>query len=67
MKEGWKTTEFWVSLATGVFGILVTLGIFSADQAADLTSSVGEFAGAIITAVSAAGYAISRGLSKNKQ
>jgi uncharacterized protein (DUF697 family) len=65
IKEGWKTTEFWVSLATAIFGVLVTLGIFSADQASDITKSVQQFAGGIITAVSAAGYAISRGRTKS--
>ena len=63
-KPGWKTTEFWVSLATGVFGILVTLGIFSADQASDIIDSIGTIAGSVIAGVAAAGYAISRGLAK---
>ncbi len=64
IKAGMKTTEFWVSLAGGLFGVMVTLGVFTADQAAELTNSVGDMAGGVITAVSAAGYAISRGLAK---
>jgi len=63
-KSGWKTTEFWVSLATGFFGILVTLGLFTPEQSADLINSISEFAGGIIISITAAGYAISRGLSK---
>jgi len=64
IKSGVKTTEFWVSLATSIFGVLVTLGYFSADQATDLVNTVQQFAGAVITAVTAASYGISRGLAK---
>lgn len=66
IKSGMKTTEFWVSLAGGIFGVLVTLGVFTPDQAADLTKSIGEIAGGIITAISAASYAISRGIAKKR-
>jgi len=64
IKSGIKTTEFWVSLATGIFGVLVTIGFFTPEQANDLIDSVREFSGAIITAISVASYAISRGLAK---
>ncbi len=64
IKSGAKTTEFWVALATSGFGILVTLGMFTADQAADIVTSVQQFSGAIITAISAASYGISRGMAK---
>ena len=64
IKSGFKTTEFWVSLATGIFGILVTLGVFTPEQANDIITSIGTGAGGIITAVSAFGYAISRGMAK---
>lgn len=64
IKSGMKTTEFWVALASSVFGILVTTGVFTPDQATDMTNSVQQFSGAIITAVTAASYGISRGLAK---
>lgn len=64
IKSGMKTTEFWVSLATGIFGVLVTTGVFSPEQAAEMTQSVADLSGAIITAVAAASYGISRGLAK---
>jgi len=64
IKEGYKTTEFWVSLATAVFGVLVTLGIFTSDQATDLVKAVQQISGGVITAVTAASYAISRGQAK---
>ena len=65
IKSGWRTTEFWVAIATAIFGLLTTLGIFTADQASDLVISVGQFSGAIIAAVSAAAYAISRAKTKS--
>ncbi len=64
IKAGWKTTEFWVSLATGVCGLLVTLGVFDAGQAHDIAASVGKLSGGIIMAVSSAAYAISRARTK---
>jgi uncharacterized protein (DUF697 family) len=66
IKAGWKTTEFWVSIATAVCGLLVTLGVFSPDQSSDLIKTVGTFSGAIIVAVTSAAYAISRSKSKSE-
>lgn len=51
---GWKTTEFWVSVATIVGALTATLAGNLPDKYA-----------AIATAVSAAAYAISRGLAKH--
>lgn len=65
MKTGYKTTEFWVSIATAVFGLLTTTGVFTPDQASDLTQSVGTISGAVITAVSTGIYAISRAKTKS--
>jgi hypothetical protein len=64
IKSGYKTTEFWVALASAVFGILTTTGVFTPDQASDLTAAVGKFSGAIITAISTAAYAVSRAKTK---
>lgn len=64
IKSGWKTTEFWVSLATSIFGVLVTTGVFTPEQAGDLVSSVGQIAGGLITVVASAAYAISRAKTK---
>jgi hypothetical protein len=65
IKAGYKTTEFWVALASALFGILTTTGVFTPDQASDLTAAVGKFSGAIITAITAAAYAISRAKTKS--
>jgi len=67
LKSGWKTTEFWVAIATAVFGLLTTTGVFTPEQASDLTVAVGKFSGAIITAVTTAAYAISRGRAKSTE
>jgi len=64
IKTGYKTTEFWVAIASAFFGLLTTVGIFTPDQAGDLTLAVGKFSGAIITAVSVGAYAISRAKTK---
>lgn len=53
MKSGWKTSEFWVT-ATAVVGLVVS---------AAATPLSPKYA-AIGAAVSAAAYAISRGLAK---
>jgi len=65
IKSGYKTTEFWVALASAIFGILTTTGVFTPQQASDLTAAVGKFSGAIITAVSTAAYAVSRAKTKS--
>ncbi len=66
IKSGIKTSEFWVSIATAICGLLVTLGVFSADQSSDLIQAVGTFSGAVILAISTGAYAISRSKSKSE-
>lgn len=53
MKSGWKTTEFWVSV-TSIVGLV----------AAAVATPLSPKYAAIGAAVSAASYAISRGLAK---
>jgi len=66
MKPGWKTTEFWKSIATNIIGLLAVLGVFTPEQSSDLIQAVGELAGAIILAISTGSYAISRGMAKKE-
>ena len=66
IKSGYKTTEFWISLATAICGLLVTLGVFDAGQASDISTAIGKIAGAVILAVSSGAYAISRSKSKSE-
>lgn len=54
MKPGWKTSEFWISIATDA-------GIGAAALAGELPPKYA----AIATAVSTLGYAIARGLAKH--
>lgn len=53
MKDGWKTTEFWVTA-------LAIVGLVASSAAASLAPRYA----AIGVAVSTAAYAISRGLTK---
>lgn len=63
MKVGWKTSEFWVTLAAQIIGILVLFGVIGTDQsgsmneqAALIANSVEKIVGAIITILSTLGY-----------
>lgn len=64
MKPGIKTSEFWASLATSLFGVATTLGLLTPEQAGTLVQSVTAIAGAVITAAPIVGYALSRGRAK---
>ena len=61
VKAGWKTTEFWVVLATILGGILGPL--LSPSQVETSTHWLG-FVGFVAAAVSASAYAIARGITK---
>lgn len=64
MKPGYKTTEFWVTLIVQILGILVLLGVITPEQQDALAKAVAQGAGAIAMALSAFGYARSRGQAK---
>jgi hypothetical protein len=73
MKAGYKTTEFWVTLASQVIGILLLTGVITPEQSEVLGIATGKAGGiatdviAIITMVgSAFGYNLSRGLAKKE-
>ena len=63
-KEGQTTTEFQISLGTAIFGVLVALGVITPEEASAYNGIVGQVAGAVITAASALGYSVSRGMAK---
>ena len=65
MKAGWKTSEFWVSLATAAGGLLVAFGFIGPESEEVIIQAVGQMAGAIIAGLSALGYAHSRGTAKS--
>lgn len=64
MKSGFKTTEFWVTLISQLFGILATTGVLTPDQAGAMGEAAVQLAGLIAMVASAFGYAISRGNAK---
>ena len=53
-KPGWKTTEFWMSLAAVICGALVAGDVVSE------SSTVGKAVGAVISVLGALGYTASR-------
>ena len=64
MKPGYKTTEFWVTMATNIAGVLVALGVISPQSSSPLVEAVGKVAGGIILGLSTLGYGLSRGKAK---
>ena len=61
MKAGYRTTEFWTMLATGLVGLLVAFGVIGLEEQDSITQALG----AAIAAISQAAYAVSRGLAKS--
>lgn len=70
IKPGYKTTEFWISLAANVVALLVIMGIVTPESQADLveaTSRIVEGVFAVITSVTAIiAYIRSRTKVKNE-
>ena len=66
MKEGKKTTEFYITLLGSILGVIVALGYLTPEQASGLTECAATVSGAIVTACSILGYNISRGMAKKK-
>lgn len=67
VKNGWKTTEFWLSLVPQVLGVLLVLGVITPEQNTETTAqasifinNVAQAIGAVIAGLSAYGYAGSR-------
>ena len=60
MKAGFRTTEFWVTLATVFFGFLNTMGVLPAEFPVDETTTWIASSGVLIA------YIISRAWVKGK-
>lgn len=60
-KPGYKTTEFWLSLAAMLLGAAYASGVISSG------STVDKVAGFAAMALSALGYSVSRGMAKAGQ
>ena len=60
-KPGWKTTEFWITMAMMVVGVLLESGILAAG------SQLAVVAGVVLQLGSALGYKASRTSVKNAE
>ena len=58
-KPGWKTSEFWLSLAAAVLGAFVASGVLPSENL------MMKIAGMALAALASLGYAASRGRTKN--
>lgn len=56
--KGWRSTEYWLSAAAAVVGILLTSDAFPS------TGTVGKVLGLVSTVLAAMGYSAARGLAK---
>lgn len=61
MKAGWKTTEFWLTLAASVIGGLMASGLLPAD------SQWEKLAGLGVMVLASLGYTSSRGAAKRRE
>jgi hypothetical protein len=59
MKPGYKTSEFWLSVAASLVGFLYASGIISNGSAYDKVLAVAAMA------LTALGYSVSRGIAKS--
>ena len=64
MKEGYKTTEFWVTLCGQLAGIAALTVYVTPEDADAMAGSASQIAGGVIMGLSAFGYAYSRGKAK---
>lgn len=58
MKSGYRTTEFWLSLAAALVGSLLAAGAFPSE------SPWARALGALAASLAALGYSVSRGAAK---
>ena len=61
IKAGWKTTEFWMSVAAALAGLLYASGVIAPESSGD------NVLGLIASVLAAMGYSVARGLAKKPQ
>lgn len=61
-KDGWKTSEFWMTIATAIFGALVMANVMSQDEAAEWMAILAPVLLAVVPIVA---YTISRAKVKS--
>jgi hypothetical protein len=60
VKPGYKTTEFWLTLATTAVGALLASGVIEAGSAWD------KAIGVVVSVLGALGYTVARGMAKRQ-
>ncbi len=58
IKPGYKTTEFWLTVAAAAVGLAFASGVFPVDSSGD------KILGLAASVLASMGYAVSRGLAK---
>lgn len=58
-KPGYKTTEFWLTVAAAAVGLLLSSGAIGAETQAD------KILGIAAAALTTLGYSVSRGMAKS--
>ena len=66
-KPGYKTTEFWITILSQLFGILAAAGFITPDQAGALGQAAIQLGGLVVLVGGAFGYSISRGQAKTSR
>ena len=61
IKSGYKTTEFWVTVASAVCGVLVAIGKITPEQSSTAVSTIVPLVGLGMAALPTITYIISRG------
>ena len=60
MTQGYKTTEFWITIISIIVGLLVSTGVIDPNKSSQLTSSISALVGGIVTLAPAITYIINR-------
>lgn len=64
IKPGYKTTEFWVTVATTVVGFAAALGLIPVDKATAYSQIAVQIGGLVAAGIAPVAYSVSRGQAK---
>ena len=65
MRQGYKTTEFWITILIQIIGVFATTGLFTPEQTDALSQAAIQVGGIVAMVASAFGYTLSRGKAKS--
>mgnify|MGYP003595203021 CR=1 FL=1 len=66
VKPGWKTSEFYVTIATAVSGILMAMGYVDQEHATALVTAATQLSGGAIAMAAVVAYIWGRAKTKSK-